>query len=115
MLCFLFCDFGNVWKDGNPMGVVWRGGAYIACSAERNRYKLHIISEPTPPFSTTKIFFPPSILLEISSRASWLYDLFVCLLVGSYRPVSCSSLLDPDLRYGTSDYEHHSTLPEHTQ
>jgi len=30
------------------MGVVWQGGAYIACSAERNRLKLHIIHSNTP-------------------------------------------------------------------
>ena len=44
LLFVLCCDFGWLWKDGNPMGAVWWGGAYIACSAERNRFKLHIIS-----------------------------------------------------------------------
>jgi len=51
-VCFLlFCDFGRCWKDGNPMGAVWRGGAYMASSAERKRLKLHIILHSTAKFS----------------------------------------------------------------
>ena len=30
-------------KDGSPMGVVWRGGAQIACSDKRNRLKLQLV------------------------------------------------------------------------
>ena len=54
--CFLLCCKISVMRllclagrrDGNPTGVVRRGGARIACSVKRNRSKLHIISLHRP-------------------------------------------------------------------
>jgi hypothetical protein len=57
-------------RDGSPMGVVQRGGVQIACSVERNRFKLHIIYNLTPPFSVINSLLSQSIKLEKASNRS---------------------------------------------
>jgi len=102
-VCFvLFCDFGRCWKDGNPMGAVWRG-AYMACSAERNRLKLHIILHSTAkfsfaakqPFIPTTDFAGNTLWSFITPRSShlrtrWLPPTSLLLLPARFRSASRS-------------------------
>jgi len=59
-------------KDGNPMGVVRRGGARIACSVKRNGSKLHIVYLAYP----TNQYPPPSLFLPFMVFAR---PVFTCL------------------------------------
>jgi len=46
-LSYLFVLLFGGWKDGNPTGVVWRGGVHIACSTAHVRNKSIVSVFPT--------------------------------------------------------------------